>query len=335
VSRVKVQVVKSQCEQLASLIKSLKLPPAEEEPIRHDIRDDTIKNAYLSIVAICHQTTPHSGPRLEGLIDGKLAIGWDYLLKRWLKNVEEDPSIAQPERLAQITATDIQSLFKDETHGSLLTDVSGRASLLNDIGKVMLRLNITDVQDVYDECGGWLRGESNAPGILESLRRFRAYDEDPVQKKTFYFLALMQNQGIWKYRDEANLAAPVDYHEVRGHLRYGTVSIIDSDLRQKLLRRQAVAAADDVEIRSAVFEAILQIAQLTGETPNNLHYFFWNMFRNCCRRDETHCVTCKTHPSLPQRYSDIKNGKCIFSSSCASVDEDSKLLDHLVTTTFY
>ena len=172
-------------------------------------------------------------------------------------------------------------------------------------------------------------------GLLELLASFEAYGADPVRKKAFYFLAVMQNTGLWTYKDPENLGAPVDYHEVRGHLRYGTVKIVDESLKNKILAQEEVTQQEDVQIRNAVFQAIATISQLTGKDANQLHYFFWNMFRNCCRRDETHCEVCTQHPSLPERYAQIKGERCVFADGCASANKSTKLIDHIVKSSYH
>ena len=58
------------------------------------------------------------------------------------------------------------------------------------------------------------------------------------------------------YTDEQDLGPPADYHEVRGHLRIGTVRVEDEQLRQKLVGRQRVSVDEDNAIRGCVVKAI-------------------------------------------------------------------------------
>jgi hypothetical protein len=335
-----VRVVHSQCAKLSDLICNLernhkRIPTAKEEEIRHSLPGTVAKNLYFSVIAICHQTTPHGLPRLEGSIAGKLAVGWDYLLNKWILATTEDSELITPHRLSRMTANDIETILRDENKGSTITGTQARAELLNDLGNVMLAHGWQNVQEIFDEAGGQILGTEAKPGLLDKLGKFRAYGADPVQKKTYYFLALMANQGLWSYADPEHLGSPVDYHEVRGHLRYGTVEVVNKELIEKLLKHEEVTEADDVAIRGAVFEAVRTIAELSGRNANDLHYFFWNMFRNCCRRDVTHCEFCDSHPSLPVRYEQLKPHHCIFSDDCSSARSTYKLLDPIVNTTFY
>ena len=56
--------------------------------------------------------------------------------------------------------------------------------------------------------------------LLNTLGNFSAY-RDPVRKKSLFFLSLLRNSGLASFSDDGNLGPPVDYHEVRGHLRIG------------------------------------------------------------------------------------------------------------------
>src|SRR5262249_48154351 len=151
------------------------------------------------------------------------------------------------------------------------------------------------------------------------IASFCAY-RDPIKKKSAFFLALMLNQGLWKVRDPEHLPAPIDYHEVRGHLRCGTVKTVDSDLVNRIRGGIEVTQDEDVLIRGAVAEAIDEIASATGLTPSRLHYLFWNVFRNCCKRDVTHCDACPTDCGIRDRYQALtaSDRKCFFAGVCSS-----------------
>ena len=330
----KVIVDQDQCRILGEFIKTRSIPAAQEELIKYNISNLVLNNLYFTIVSICHQTTPHNGPALQGYIDGKLRRGWDYLREKWIKAVEYNPTRVSRTSLAWLSAQDIEEILIDETLGSTISDLKGRAILLNDIGRKMLAFNFKDIQSLYEISGGYLVSDKEA-GLIELCEHFLAYNADPVKKKLYFFLALMFNQGLWQYHDPENLGTPVDYHEARGHLRCQTVKVVDQDLEDKILNGREVMEEEDVQIRKAIFEAIMLISKFSGRTPNDLHYFFWNIFRNCCRRDETHCNSCGQHLSLPDRYQRLSPGQCIFSGSCKSAGLKIKLTDHVINTNLY
>lgn len=176
-------------------------------------------------------------------------------------------------------------------------------------------------------------------GLLELLSGFRAYD-DPVRKKSLFFLSLMQNHGLWKFVDPENLGPPVDYHEVRGHLRIGTVRVLDPDLRARLYRGGEVSQVEDVAIRSSVYQAIMLLSRRSGLGPSRLHYLFWNVFRSVCTRDNPDCLRLRPETTLPERYLPLTvhaDGppRCPFSGTCASCGSAELLLEHVFLTDWY
>jgi hypothetical protein len=151
----------------------------------------------------------------------------------------------------------------------------------------------------------------------------------------------MRNTGSWKYQDPENLGPPVDYHEVRGHLRLGTGVVQEEGLRRKLLRSLPVTAEEDVAIRMAVYDAIMLLSRLTGiSSPSRLHYLFWNVFRACCTHETPHCTACPTDCSLPQRYVPLAmrtSGErfCPFAAVCTSAATPVRYSEQVIDTDFY
>ena len=311
-----VSIDRKQCEKIANRIKEINIPVAQEDEMKVNISNRVMSNLYFAIIAICHQTTPQNGPPLKGKINGKLRQGWDYLREKWIKAAEENPQLVSREGLKTIRAKDIEKILFDEEYGSTITDAEGRAKILNELGQTMAELDVEDVWSLYERIGGNLLGE-NSSGLIPLLSSFPAYKKDPVQKKMFYFLSIMFNQGLWQYKDPENLGTPVDYHELRGHLRYGTVKVSSDELREKIIKGETVLFDEEIALRLAVFKAIMFISKLSGRTPNDLHYFFWNIFRHTCRREEMFCdrPTDDKKP-LPLRYKALSPNECVFSRSC-------------------
>ena len=324
-----VRISPEQCQTMANLINRIRPPSASEEEMRCDIPDRIMSNTLFTVVAICHQTTsPHDLP-LIGTVNGKLRRGWDYLLQKWIKATHENHTLVHPSSLALLRSEDVEEILYDDEYGSRITDPQGRAALLNDIGRQLQTMEVDDVHSIYEVTGGTLVGES---GLMKQLIRFKAYGADPVRKKLLFFLALMFNQGYWKYNDPENLGTPVDYHEVRGHLRYGTVEVVCDELQRKIINGLEVTSEEDIAIRKATYEAIMQVSHTSERTPNDLHYFFWNLFRNCCTRDRMHCEDSDGHTNLPERYRLLSPKRCAFSDTCAKRKE---LKDHVVDTDLY
>jgi hypothetical protein len=333
-----VQLNLQVCRRLAEWVKSSAIPLDREESSLPGFSAREIGNFYLFLVAISHQTSPLRQLPLEGIVSGRPMKGWDYLFARVEAAARRDSQILFPEFWAHITAEDLDNLFVDERFGKRLSDSTGRALLIRDLGRGMAQDSWRWAQDLYDLAGG--RIASGSPSLTSLLSRFSAY-RDPVRKKLQFFLALMQNSGIWTYADPDQLGAPIDYHEVRGHLRIGTVEINDADLRNRLLKSYEITLEEDIRIREAVHEVLMFLSDYTElRNPSQIHYLFWNLFRSCCTRESPHCYACPPTCSLPTRYVPLVlhpdgSRHCPFSGFCHSAGEKSKLIEPNVVTDFY
>jgi hypothetical protein len=328
------QVNVDKCRELAALIRGLPIPPDQEEAdlnlslIPASRRTDFL----LSLVAICHQTTPVGGPKLEGTVAGAHRRGWDYLSNALLEAVIADNSLVSPTRLKGLTADQLLEIIRRPDITAEIKDIDGRARLLNDLGGLLVQAGMDSVEDLYTLSGGYLLREDSG-GILQRLSVAKAYS-DPVRKKSLYFCMLAKNQGLWRFRDEEHLSSPVDYHEIRGHLRIGTVRLDNSVLDH--IRSAKVTADMDVAIRGAVASAIDEVATSTGLSAATLHYFFWNLFRSCCLREGAHCDSCPDDCTLPNRYRlGRSNLACSLSTCCESKTTLDKIVDYSLDTEFY
>jgi hypothetical protein len=326
------------CRRLARLLSSQTIPAAREDISLPWMSPEQVGNFYLLLVGICYQTSPRGKPPLEGYVEGRHLRGWDYLSAKLEAAAHNNWAMLSPVFWAHITAEDVRELFRDDTLGERLNDPGGRALLVRDLGEQMLRRSWYRAGQIYRASGG--RIASGNPNLLSSLAQFRAYD-DPVRKKSFFFLELMQNAGLWKYVDPENLGAPIDYHEVRGHLRIGTVEILDRELLAKIREGKEVTPEQDVSIRQAVYQALMLVSEYSGlRDPGQLHYLFWNVFRSCCARENPHCHTCPPTCRLPDRYVPLalysRNvRRCPFSTVCESVGREPKLMEHNINTDYY
>ncbi len=334
-----VEVDSAACARVASLLKTQSIPADKEDVLPVDLARPESGNFYLLLVAICHQTSPRGRPPLEGTVGGKRLRGWDYLSAKLAAAVRDDPRLLKPTTWVQFTPQDVADLFTDPKFGKRLTDPEGRARLVRNLGAVMHEHGWLFLEDLYRASKG--RIGSGYPNLLALLATFDAY-KDPVQKKALLLLAIMRNSGLWSYKDEENLGPPVDYHEIRGHLRIGTVTIKDQRLKRKLLINEPVTEAEDLAIRGAVRNAIELIAQHLGAraNPSVLHYLFWNVFRSCCTHQSPHCVACPPTCHLPERYvslavRDDGSRRCPFSDVCESANSAVRLQEHVLETDYY
>ncbi len=311
-----VSIQTKRCIEVAEHIRASGGVPLDvEDPMPYSYPKHIVHNAWCAIVAINQQTTPVVGKPLRGTVNGVSCRGWDYLLRKSIQAANENQKIFTVPWLQFLTVAKVEKLFYDDEHGNTLNQIRERTQLLRDFGNFLHRQHWDSIHQAFLNADGYIV-RSNGSGIARVLHELRAY-RDPVQKKLFYFLALMQNQGLWKYRDPINIGPPVNYHEQRGHLRLGTVRIEDAELLRKIQMREEVSDAEDIEIRMAVRRAIEFIAQYLSVSPSSMHYYFWNHIRNCCSRDAPHCNECRSC-TLPKRYQLGSTRKCIFSDVCPS-----------------
>jgi hypothetical protein len=333
-----VEVAANVCRKVADILRLHSIPEDHEDSLLVDFTPEQIGNYYLLLVAISHQTSPIDEKPLEGIVSGHHLVGWDYLTAKLEAAVHENPAILTVTYWDGINAEDIRHLFNDIEFGDRLNDLAGRARLIQDIGHIMLSNSWQSAEDIYAASDQYIEHAGN--GMLELLAQFQAY-RDPVRKKSYFYLALMRNASLWRYKDVDNLGAPVDYHEIRGHLRIGTVHILDSSLRRKLIEGHEVTAKEDVDIRRAVHNALMLISEMSGlRNPSRVHYLFWNVFRSCCTRQNPHCNGCPTDCKLPARYVPLTmclEGKrqCPFAGVCNSVCVEPKLNEQRTKTDYY
>lgn len=319
------------CQKVASVLASTGVPEECEE-VCVPLATDVLGNFYLGLVAICHQTQA-----LRGRIASVPTRGWDYLHAKWLEAAMRDAKLLAPETWACLSAAALAHVFADSASGNTLTDVEGRASLVNDLGRRMLERGWWTLCDLYELSSK--RIATGDPNLVSLLGSFRAYN-DPLWKKSFFLLGLMRNSAGWVYADRDELGAPVDYHEVRGHLRLGTVIVNDFQLRRKLLRRVPVQEVEDIALRTRVGEAIRLVAEIAGVRDcMRLHYLFWNLFRSVCLREAPCCHTPPPGSVLPTRYAYLVVGQggggCPFATVCPSADLAERYVEHAFKTDWY
>ena len=325
------------CRVLASLVANRQVPEDREDVVVRGPAALSIGNFFLFIVAICHQTSPQGKPPVEGIIDGSRRVGWDYLVAKLEAETSSDPSWLEVARWSECTPGDLEQLFTDPQFGKRLVGIERRAQLVRDLGLRMREQGWTNIDTLYEMCGARIR--SGSPNLIDSLAQFEAY-RDPVWKKSLFFLALMRNSGRWQYVDPQEMGPPVDYHEMRGHLRLQTVRVVDADLLSKLQNRTLITEREEIAIRRAVFNAVMIISVMSGVgDPSRLHYLFWNIFRAVCVREQPRCARNEFPPALPDRYKDQLNVDaavhCPYERICPSAHLLYPILEPITDTDFY
>ncbi|MGV3485366.1 MAG: hypothetical protein ACO1RT_13185 [Planctomycetaceae bacterium] len=319
----------SRCRSVAATLRNAALPiPKEDVPSLHFSACQEA-NLWFFLVAICHQTSPVGHAPLEGSVRGKWRKGWDYLLHAFLNAACKDLSLLAKSHWRQFSESEMQRIF-----GPKLTEPARRAELVRDLASTLDRFGWNSIIEAGPATNYTVANE--VCNLIDTLASFEAY-ADPVQKKSVFFLSLMKNAGLWTYCDGDRLPAPIDYHELRGHLRIGTVRL-EPELRERVVKGQPIPSDEDVAIRFAVREAVSCISEELKESPNALHYFFWNLFRTYCTRNSPKCDG-SNFPVLTAPYAQLlerlSNCECPFRSICDSADLPLAINEPVTVTEYY
>ena len=155
-----VEVDSERCAAVAALLRRVEIPSAEEDAPLLGVGVKVLPNLYLALVAICHQTSPKGGRRLEGVTDsGQSLFGWDYLRARWAERIVQDPDRNTPEFWANIGEKDLELLLQDANGVSTITDLVGRTELLRDLGEGMHRPCARSADELHRASRGMLESE--------------------------------------------------------------------------------------------------------------------------------------------------------------------------------
>jgi len=325
------------CEAVIATLRGHEIPEDREDSTLPHIPLELVPNFYFYLVAICHQTSPRNHAPVEGVVRGQHRRGWDFLYARLEEASAGHVGLLEPTYWTQESEDSFGQLFTDERYGLRLVDIPRRVELVRDLGTVLLREQSNSITSIYRRCRGHLLAHS--PNLLDELAKFQAY-ADPVQKKAIFFLSIMRNTGLWSFPDNNLLEAPVDYHEVRGHLRLGTVQISDARLVDRIRQGTPVSGSEDIAIRMATRTAIRYISDRLSITPSRAHYLFWNLFRSICTRANPQCLGLAADNPLPSRYVHLASiggppPRCPFAAVCPSAYLSERFVEHVFETDYY
>jgi hypothetical protein len=304
------------CLEVASFLRGIKLP---QELVRQTLFSSdrvVVGNFNLLLVAICHQTQ-----QISGIIEGKWYRGWDYLQRSLNGYCRRNLDILDVDSWRTLSPERLERVLAPPMPGVGLLDVRSRVELIHDLGYRMTHAGYSSFEELYHAVNGRCCGARSITGFLKYTQAY----SDPVEKKARLLIGLLRDAHGWGFDDAHELGAPVDYHEIRGHLRIGTVVINDSALKERL-KSDRVSDGEDQVIRAAVSTAIDSIAQyIEGGDPLKVHYMLWKYFRAICRRYEPNCCVRgalalhELDPAYIESFeASTRSSGCAFSSCCDS-----------------
>ena len=205
-----------------------------------------------------------------------------YLWRRLRRAISCEELPLDADALARLTTHDLARAFADDDgHVPLAPGIMDRLANLQDLG-VRLSANWE---------GLFLRVVDAAAGSLERFAGlsadFRAFD-DPVRKLTMVNAIMLTGSGLASF--DRDPLPGVDYHLVKQVLRQGLVSP-PSVLRHKLVVGELLEAQESLELRTAVLEALVQVADRAGMSTAFIDNLYW-LNRRVCGEDHPSCSTC-------------------------------------------
>jgi hypothetical protein len=179
-----LQIQRAKVNQIIDLLRGMEIPPDCEDSSNDRIQgldDDSLANAYLGIVAICHQTTPLGERPFRGEVGGKELRGWDYLKNKYLSTAACERKWTSFEFFSVVTPLQLSKVFEDTHHGLSLGRINERVLFLNNLGSYLLGAGVDRITEAFETAGRQAYGEA---GFFRFLSMTIAYS-DPVQKKDY------------------------------------------------------------------------------------------------------------------------------------------------------
>ena len=235
-------------------------------------------------------------------IDGETLKGSDYLWRAYMRKlVEGNPEFFRPETQSQLTKGEMLNIFRSDEGQDPMPALDLHKNQARSYGKDMLALSHTSSRLVADA------NTSSNPlrTFLSSLDHIGGYKEDPLRKKTA-LLALILSQRPERFlilQPEETIPPIIDYHLMRSCLRTGLLDLVDTDLEGKIQDRILLNPEEEWAVRSAAYEAVLQVVQLSQKGMGAVDWFFFNARRRCPEMTEPQCDRCPVDPVCPKRKS--------------------------------
>lgn len=294
------------CQNVADIINGLRFLHPEGYRPKTLGREKDLFFLYI-MVGVCHQ------------------INWNFLMAAL-----EKIKALYPEKF---TLEYMQGL----THGELLQWLSGypklerlspqfrRAEFIRGMCRLLLEKYGGSVATLLQNAQGKIGGEN---GLYSLLAECEAYGEDPLKKKATLFVELVDRWGLGEFSDWENYIPPIDYHICRIAIRSGLLVVQDNKLLSWLQNQTPVSEAEDLAIRSAAIEAIIEVSQRTEQsTPKDIQALLWAVARDCCHEEELKCEECSLADCSVRNYIPKMNcgGRCLFRSVCCAANDEPAL----------
>lgn len=232
-------------------------------------------------------------------IQGQMRKGSTYLSQVYRRAMAENPAFLTVSGQATVSAAQFAELYRDDHGQDVMPAIELHLQLANRYGQDMLALGYTPHSLVAEAQGS----KRPLQTFLMLLDKIGGYKEDPLRKKSM-LLTLILNQRPEKfltYGSDETATPVIDYHLMRSCLRVGLIEVKDKELAAALAARKLISAADEQIVRRAAYEAIEQIAALSGKSMGAVDYFFFGARRRCPEMTDPECANCALDPICAKR----------------------------------
>jgi len=288
-----------------------------------------IKTAmYYYAVGICHQTYHLANPKLN-------LFGWDFLEYGFMEIALQKPELLDANYLVRLSPDDliplIQPFFAEDhiPEKCTLDTLEERAELWLNMAQFIAESKNNHLEFIH-------KSNNSAEYFYQHLPQITAYS-DPLQKKSSFFMKLLEDSGLAKFGKDQELIPIMDYHMQRVLLRSGCVEVLDEQLKLSLQNREHLES--DKEIREACIASMNIIAKTAGYSIFKMNDVFYTMGRSCCNEsmlcESQKCE--KTPCTLTLAVELGKHEHCIFQDVCLGANDNDyrKYWQPQVHTHFY
>ncbi len=285
----------------------------ERKFLRLPVSNEIKTAMYYYAVGICHQTYHLANPNLN-------LFGWDFLEYGFMEIAMQKPKLLDAHYLVQLSPSDLIPLIKPffaEDHKAekcTLDTLEERAELWLDMAQFIAKTKNNHLKFISNS-------KDDAKYFYHQLPQTTAYS-DPLQKKSSFFMKLLEDSGLAHFGKDQELIPIMDYHMQRVLLRSGCVEVVDEKLKHSLQNREAIES--DKEIREACIASMKIIAKTAGYSIFKMNDVFYTMGRSCCNETmlcESH--KCEKSPCTLTLAVELgKHEHCIFQDICKGATDN-------------
>jgi len=226
-----------------------------------------------------------------GYINGRKLKGGDWLWaasKRML--IRYGPEFFDPKNLSQISGKDFQKWFSDDNGIIKMLDLETRQYYTHCLGYVISNF----FHPLDDEMEKINEKENPLALFLNFTRCLPGYSEDKLIKKNILLAMILANRPEKFLRaSQENWPPMIDYHIMRVALRFGILEELNRWERETLKTRYWASPILEEKIRTAVFEAIKKVIELSGKPMHFVDKFLWNARSFCPEMQKPECEKCR------------------------------------------